>query len=175
MRWLLGSLRWAAICALAVGCAPSTSSISSKPEVPSAAIEIVPPARPLEAAIVIRQGSFARTRAKPGGMLAEFRSVLESARVFAATLDAAPTDGTDAWQLLLSAADYGEPNAYTFELQASIVRGKEPIAAYVSKQSARQSGGQLTIGPAELGQLAERAIRDVVRQIAQDTERLSRP
>ena len=102
-----------------------------------------------------------------------FRRTLEGAGVFARVLDAPPENAEPSLDLVLIAADFGEPNAYSFELQVLVVRERDPIASYVTKQTLRQTGrGQLTLGPTELGQLAERAIRDLVRQMAADTERL---
>jgi hypothetical protein len=167
MRWLLGIslLPW-----LVSHCAAPPAAV---PEIPATPIAIVSPSTPLPAAIFVRKGAFVRTRANAEGVLFRFRKELESAKVFTAVLDAPAAEGQPAFELRLAAADYGEPDAYTFELQGALVREREVIASYVSKQSVRgKTGSQLTIGPTELGQLAELAIRDVVRQIAADTERL---
>ena len=156
---------------LALACAPTRPA--APPELPTTPIEIVAPAVPLDTPLLVRKGSFVRTRANADALRLRFRRELEAARVFSSVLDAAPPDPAGVWDLILTAADYGEPNAYTFELQALIVQGRDPVKSYVSKQSVRQTGrGQLTIGPTELGQLAERAIRDIVRQLAADTEQL---
>ena len=163
-----------ALCA----CAPVATSPSPPPaaQTPPAEaespIEIVSPAKPLAVAAVVRAGSFARSHASPEGVRSRFAKVLGSARVFSAVADA--PGGTPAWELQLTAADYGEPNAYIFELSVLMLRGRDFVSSYTSKQSQRQTGkSQLTLGPNELGALAERAIRDVVRQIAADTARLS--
>ena len=163
---------------LALGCAPGAASQSAaaKPgPVPQAEppIEIVSPASPLPVAAVVRAGSFARSHASPAGVSGRFARVLRDARVFSAVGDA--PGAAPSWELQVGAADYGEPNAYTFELNVLVLRGKDFVSSYASKQSKRTTGkAQLTLGPEQLGELAERAIRDVVRQIAADTERLSK-
>lgn len=169
----------AALAALALACAsggPPASRPAAAPSTPepeaAAPIEIVPPAKPLAVAAVVRPGSFARSHASPAGVSTRFARVLGSARVFSAVLDA--PGAAPSWELQVGAADYGEPNAYSFELNVVVVRGQEFVSSYSSKQSKRTTGkAQLTVGPEQLGELAERAIRDVVRQIAADTERLS--
>jgi len=146
---------------------------AAPPVIPTTPIEIVSPSTPLPAPIFVRKGAFVRTRANAEGVLFRLRKELESARVFTAVLDAPAPEGQPAFELRLAAADYGELDAYTFELQGALVREREVIASYVTKQSVKgRAGAQLTIGPSELGQLAELAIRDLVRQIAADTERL---
>ncbi len=161
---LLGWLVWG--CA-APGPAPT-------PELPSDEIEIVSPTSPLPVSVRLQRGSFVRSKSNPEAMLTQFGRVLDSAKVFTAITTNPPAESSSQvdWRLILTAADYGEPNAYTFELQALIVRGNDPIANYATKQSAKQARGQLTIGPPELAQLAERAIRDLVRKIAADSKRL---
>jgi hypothetical protein len=161
--------------AVALGCAAPpapTRPAETATATPEATIEIVSPAQPLPVAAVVRAGSFARSHASPTGVSSRFARVLGSAKVFSAVLDA--PGAAPSWELQVTAADYGEPNAYTFELSVLVLRGKDFVSSYATKQSTRQDGKtQLTIGPEQLGQLAERAIRDVVRQIAADTERLS--
>jgi hypothetical protein len=152
--------------------APSAPAPSAAPYEATATIEIVPPAKPLPVAAVVRPGSFARSHASPTGVSGRFARVLGSARVFSSVLDA--PGSAPSWELVVTAADYGEPNAYTFELSVLVLRGTAFVSSYTSKQSTRQTGkSQLTVGPEQLGELAERAIRDAVRQIAADTERLS--
>jgi len=160
------------VTSLAWGCA--APGPAPTPEIPTTEIEIRSPAEPLAVGVRLQRGSFVRSKSNPDAMLTRFGRVLDSARVFSSVAEAPASDATKpAWRLILTAADYGEPNAYTFELQALIVRGNDPIANYATKQSARQARGQLTIGPAELAQLAERAIRDLVSKIAADSERLA--
>jgi len=164
------------VCALAglalLACATPATPPPPEPA-PAASIEIVPPPEPLSFPVVVRKGSFQRSHANADGIALAFLRTLESARVFTAVLGSAPADGSPRLAVVLAAADYGEPNAYTFELQALLVRGTEPLVQYETRQSLRQSGGQLTVGPSELARLADRAIRDVVRQIAADSERIA--
>ena len=162
----------ALLAALALGCTAAPPPPATPPAEAAAPIEIVSPARPLPVAALVRAGSFARSHASPTGVSGRFARVLDSARVFS-SVGAVP-GGAAGWELVLTAADYGEPNAYTFELSVLILRGQEFVSNYASKQSQRTtSKNQLSVGPEQLGELAERAIRDVVRQIAADTERLS--
>lgn len=154
---------------LLAGCGPAKSPLAF-PEVP---IEVVAPGTPLDAPIFVRQGPFQRSKANPEGVLFRFRKELAAAKVFSAVLDAPGADEQTVWELRVGAADYGEPDAYTFELQGALVRSRELIASYGSKQSVRgKPGTQLQINAADLGKLVERAIRDVVRQIAADSEKL---
>lgn len=167
------------LASLALGCvqgapaAPQPAQPAPPAAEAEAPIEIVSPAEPLPVAAVVRAGSFARSHASPAGVSTRFARVLASARVFSAVLDA--PGAAPSWELQVTAADYGEPNAYTFELNVLVLKGKEFVSSYASKQSKRTTAKtQLTVGPEQLGELAERAIRDVVRQIAADTERLSK-
>ncbi len=167
----------ALLASLALGCAaPAPRAPATPPPAAPAAeapIEIVPPAKPLAVAAFVRPGSFTRSHANPAAISKRLARVLDSARVFSSVLDAPGT--APSWELVITAADYAEVNAYTFELDALILRSNEFVSSYTSKQSKRTTGkAQLTIVPEELGELAERAIRDVVRQIAADTERLSK-
>jgi hypothetical protein len=166
----------ALLASLALGCAAPTARPPATAPTPAPAadapIEIVSPAKPLAVAAVVRPGSFTRSHANPTGISTRFARVLGSARVFSSVLDA--PGAAPSWELVITAADYGEPNAYVFELSVLVLRGKDFVSSYTSKQSRRTTGkAQLTVGPEQLGELAERAIRDAVRQIAADTERLS--
>jgi hypothetical protein len=169
------------ISALANACAPASAP---PPNIETKPIEIVAPARPISIAALVRAGSFSASHVSPEGMVSEFADVLRSAKVFAVVLDSAPAAGAPAprppssppvWELELAGSDYGEPNGYSLELQVAILRQRNLLQTYFSKQSIRAVGtrSQLTIGPPELGQLAERAIRDLVRQLAADSERLA--
>ena len=140
---------------------------------PEQPIQIVAPSTPLDAPVFVRQGPFQRTKANPEGVLFRCRKELNAAKIFSAVLDAPAAEGEPSWELRVAAADYGEVDAYTFEIQGALVRSRELIASYGSKQTLRGTpGAQLTIGAADLGKLVERAIQDMVRQIAADTERL---
>jgi hypothetical protein len=166
--------RLAALAALAAACAQPPPP---PPQADTTPIPIVSPARPLAVSVVVREGSFSRSHVSPEGMLTGFAEVLDSARVFAKVLNDFPADSSAVWELQMAASDYGEPDGYTLELQVTLLRQRSFLQSYSSKQSIRQPKGtrrQLTIGPAELTQLAERAIRDLVRQIAADSENLSR-
>jgi len=158
------------------GCTPSGPPAPL--EFPSESIAAAPLDEPLEFGVRLQQGSFVRSKSNPEAMLREFGRELRRVNLFTEVRDPGIGPAANAaqsdWRLILSAADYGEPNAYTFELQGLLVRGDEPMQSYASKQSVRQARGQLTIGPEELAQLAERSIRDLVRQLAGDSERLSR-
>ncbi len=149
------------------------------PMIDGTPIEIVPPARPLAVPAFVRAGSFGASRTNPQGIVTEFADVLRAARVFASVADTPPPEGASgrALELRLAASDYGEPDAYSMQLQVALVRGRELLTQFQTKQSIRQPPGtrrELTIGPVELGQLAERAIRDLVRQIAADAERIGK-
>jgi len=153
---------------LLVGCA------SPPPiEFPTAPIEVVAPGAPLNGSVFVRQGPFQSSRANPEGVLFRCRKELAAAKVFDAVLEEPAADEQDLWELRVGAADYGETDAYTFELQVALVRTRELVGSYGSKQTLRgEAGRPLKINGADLGKLVERAIRDVVRQIAADTERL---
>jgi hypothetical protein len=154
---------------LVAGCGPAKSPLAF----PQAPIDIVAPAKPLDAPIYVRQGPFQRSKANPEGVLFRFRKELAAANIFSAVLDAPGADEQTTWEIRVGAADYGEVDAYTFELQGALVRSRELVASYGSKQSVKgQPGTQLTITGADLGKLVERAIRDMVRQIAADSEKL---
>ena len=138
------------------------------------AIQIVPPAEPLGVAVTVREGSFDRSHLSPRGVLGAFAGELESARVFIGVRQWSP-EASPVWELELAASDYGEPDAYALELQAVLLRNRLLVATYFTKQAIRQAAGQgteLNIGPEQLAELGQRAIRDLVRQLAADTERL---
>ena len=165
----------AAVAAVVASCAQPPPP---PPQADNTPITIVSPAKPLAVSVVVREGSFSRSHVSPEGMLSGFSEVLDSARIFAKVLGEFPPDGTPFLELQLAASDYGEPDGYTFELQATLLRQRSFVNAYATKQSIRQPKGtrtQLTVGPPELTQLAERAIRDLVRQIAADSENLAKP
>jgi hypothetical protein len=167
-RWLVAAAVLAAACAQPP---PPPLEMDATP------IAIAPPPKPLPVAAVVRPGSFARSRVNPDGIAENFRDVLLEARVFAQVLDAFPPSGPPVWELQLAGSDYGEPDAYSLELSVVVLRQQKLLATYTTKQAVRQAPGsrrQLTIGPPELSALAERAIRDLVRQVAADYERLSR-
>lgn len=151
------------------GCAPLP------PEIESPSIQIVAPSEPLAVTVAVREGSFDRSRLSPRGVLLAFLQELDSARVFARVLDRQPADADPVWELEMAASDYGEEDAYTLELQVLLLRRRELIATYWAKESLRQEAGtgrQLALGPEQLAELAQRAIRELVRQLAADTERL---
>ncbi len=135
---------------------------------------IEPPAQPLGVTVSVREGSFDRSHLSPRGVLLAFEEELESARVFAAVLQWSP-DASPVWELELAASDYGEPDAYALELQAVLLRNRLLVATYFTKQAIRQATGQgtqLNIGPEQLAALGQRAIHELVRQLAADTDRL---
>lgn len=151
------------------GCAPLP------PEVESPSIQIVAPSRPLAVTVAVREGSFDRSHLSPRGVLLAFLEELDSARVFARVLDRQPADADSVWELEMAASDYGEEDAYTLELQVVLLRRRVLIATYWAKESLRQetgTGRQLSLGPEQLAELAQRAIRELVRQLAADAERL---
>src|SRR5262245_37824984 len=111
------------IALLALACAAPAPRAPATPPAPAPAaeapIEIVSPAQPLPVAAFVRPGSFTRSHASPAGISKAFARVLGSARVFSSVLDA--PGSAPSWDLVITAADYGEPNAYTFELDALIL------------------------------------------------------
>ncbi len=155
---------------LVSGCAPAVTQ-------PVAPIQIVLPSRPLDVRVAIREGSFARSHLSPRGVLGAFADEMGSARVFAEVLNPAPPGSAGGWELELAASDYGEEDAYSLELQAVLLRARELVATYFTKQSRRQRAGtgqELLVGPGQLAELGQQAIRDLVRQLAADAERLRR-
>ncbi len=143
------------------------------PAQPSGA-QIERPAEPLAVTVSVREGSFDRSHLSPRGVLLAFAEELASARVFADVRQWSP-DASPVWELELAASDYGEPDAYALELQAVLLRNRLLVATYFTKQATRQAAGQgtqLSIGPEQLAELGQRAIQDLVRQLAADTERL---
>jgi hypothetical protein len=174
------SLRAAALAVAALGlclcCALGPPP--APPQIDGPPIEIVPPAQPLALAALVTPGAFTRSRVNPQGVRVRFADVLAESRVFSKVLDAAPSAGPAALELEVSGADFGEPDAYSLELTVTALRERRFITSYSTKQSIRQPAGsrrQLTIGPPELGQLAERAIRDLIRQLAADSARYAAP
>ncbi len=155
----------AALCLfLALACAASAPTPRELP-IPS-------PPQPLEIAVGIREGSFVRSHLSARGVLQAFAEQLAAARIFSEVL---PLASESAWELELAASDYGAEDAYTLELQALLLHRRELRATYFSKQSLRQaagSGRELLVGPEQLAGLAERAIRELLRQLALDAERL---
>ena len=149
---------------LALGCAASAPTPEELP-IPS-------PSQPLEITVGIREGSFVRSHLSARGVLEAFREQLASARIFSEVL---PLASESPWELELAASDYGEEDAYTLELQALLLHRRELRATYFSKQSLRQEAGtgrEILVGPEQLAGLAERAIRELLRQLARDAERL---
>ncbi len=149
---------------LALACAASAPTPRELP-IPS-------PPQPLEIAVGIREGSFVRSHLSARGVLQAFAEQLAAARIFSEVL---PLASESAWELELAASDYGAEDAYTLELQALLLHRRELRATYFSKQSLRQaagSGRELLVGPEQLAGLAERAIRELLRQLALDAERL---
>ncbi len=155
----------AALCLFrALACAASAPTPRELP-IPS-------PPQPLEIAVGIREGSFVRSHLSARGVLQAFAEQLAAARIFSEVL---PLASESAWELELAASDYGAEDAYTLELQALLLHRRELRATYFSKQSLRQaagSGRELLVGPEQLAGLAERAIRELLRQLALDAERL---
>ncbi len=155
----------AALCLfLALACAASAPTPRELP-IPS-------PPQPLEIAVGIREGSFVRSHLSARGVLQAFAEQLAAARIFSEVL---PLASESAWELELAASDYGAEDAYTLELQALLLHRRELRATYFSKQSLRQAAGtgrELLVGPEQLAGLAERAIRELLRQLALDAERL---
>ena len=147
------------------------------PELSGEAVEIVPPAAPLPVTAWVRPGSFRRSRVSPSGAQVRFADVLRESKIFARVVEEAPEPGAPVLELELAGADYGEPRAYTLELQVAVLRERRLVESYFAKYSFQQPEGvrsQLTVGPAELGQLAERAIRDLCAQLAANADQLTR-
>ena len=141
---------------------------------PPSRVPIERPAEPLAVTVSVREGSFDRSHLSPRGVLLAFAEELASARVFAGVRQWSP-DASPVWELELAASDYGEPDAYALELQAVLLRNRLLVATYFTKQAIRQGAGQgtqLSIEPEQLAELGQRAIYDLVRQLAADTERL---
>jgi hypothetical protein len=169
----------AAVIALAcAGPGVSRPAANPPPAQPAPPIEIVPPPRVLPITTVVRPGSFSRSHVSPEGVATAFTDALTSAMVFRSVLDGKyPPEGTPFLELELAGSDYGEPDAYTLELQVVVLRQRVLLATYRSKQSVRQRAGSrraLEIGPNDLGALADRAIRDLVRQLAADHDNLAK-
>ena len=147
---------------------------ASGPGPAAPAIQIDPPAEPLAVAVTVREGSFDRSHLSPKGVLVAFVEELDSAHVFTGVRQWSP-EASPVWELELAASDYGEPDAYALELQAVLLRNRLLVATYFTKQAIRQAAGQgtqLNIAPEQLAELGQRAIQDLVRQLAADTERL---
>lgn len=154
---------------LASGCA------TTPPAAADAGIE--PPSRPLAVPVALREGSFDRSHLSPEGVLASFAEELRDARVFNQVAHPAPQGSARGWELELAASDYGEADAYALELQVLLLHGRELVATYFTKQSLHQRSGtgrELLVGPEQLVELGQQAIRELVRQLAADAERLRR-
>ena len=139
-----------------------------------ARVQIEPPSEPLAVTVSVREGSFDRSHLSPRGVLLAFAEELQAARVFSDVRQWSP-DASPIWELELAASDYGEEDAYALELQAVLLRNRLLVATYFTKQAISQAAGQgtqLNIGPERLAELGQRAIQDLVRQLAADTERL---
>jgi len=169
---LLSVLAWLVACAPG-SAGPRRAAPAPLPPTENTPIQITPPARPVERDVTVREGSFVRSHLTPRGVVENFAEVLGTAKVFRSVLSTAPTG--KGWEIELAGSDYGEPDAYTLELEALLLRDRTILATYSTKQSMRQPPGSrkaLTIGPEQLGQLTERAMQDIVRQIATDSERI---
>jgi hypothetical protein len=179
MLWLIALACAVSACAGSAGAPGRPPASAPAPVIDSARIEITPPAEPLPVGAAVRAGSFARSKLNPAGVLYELESVLTDAKIFRSVVEGAYQSagdlGPDVWEIELAASDYGAENAYTLELQILLLRDRKVIETYRTEQSARQREGvtaQLTIGPPELAELAERGVRELVRQLAADVDRL---
>jgi hypothetical protein len=166
-----------ALCACTGAAPPETRTPA--PLIDTAPIEIVRPATPLPVRATVRAGSLVRSRVNPAGVLYELESVLTDANVFASVIErgyaSAGAPDASVWELELAGSDYGGVGAYTLELEVLVLRDRQVLATYRTEQSVRQRDGvkdALVVGPPELGRLAERGIRDLVRQLAADIETL---
>ena len=179
-RWSRRLVGAAVAAWVASGCAaPGATLPAPTPVIDGGEIVIPRPAVPLEVEAAVRAGSFARSRVNPRGVAGQLASLLSDSGIFVGVsgegLEADVPAGVPRWELEVSGADFGTVGGYDLELQVLVLRDRRILATYRTEQRIRQPDGvtsQLVVGPPELGRLAERAIRDLVRQLAENADAL---